>query len=172
VAHVHRLFACKTWNPPNPSRHQIWAIHHRLEPLNRPRSKRRPRGRRWTTSWSRSFTGGRPHRRLPVDHLLWSGSAIVSGQNKFPSSPRSSRKNQIRAWWPIGRVWAPSSRRPWGPRCSTSAEPSKGRRCAPGRPFIDRRPGLEWGYPSFSLKSKCPRKNQRPRLIRSFSVRK
>jgi hypothetical protein len=166
-----RIFAYKAQNLLNPSRHQIWAIHHQLEPLNWPRSKSRPWGRRWKTSWSRSFTGGRPHRRLsrlPVDRLLWPDFATISGQKKFLSYPRSRRKNCIRVWWPIGRAWAPSSWRPWCPRRSASVEPSQGRRRALSRSFVDRRPGLERGYPFSFIKIRASKKEPMAQINPTF----
>jgi hypothetical protein len=80
------ILARKARNPLNPSHHQIWAIHCRLEPLNWPRSKRRPRGRRWTTSWSQKSAGA------AVSHL-----GVVPCR-VLPPKPRVIVPRRAREW--------------------------------------------------------------------------
>jgi hypothetical protein len=106
---IARIFACKTRNPSNPSRHKIWVVFADWS--------------HWTGLGAR---GGREEHvgllleagaslenafiiancwlsRLPIVYFLWPVSAAVSEQIGYLSSSRSRRSSWIRQWCPI--VW-------------------------------------------------------------------
>jgi hypothetical protein len=167
---IAQILTHKAWKPLNPSHHEIRAKRHQLEPLNWPRSKRRPRGRRWAASWSQKSTGAAAHYCPCLEEWThcrdpsWSCSSPRFTPGKDPVDPcivlppKPCVTIPWRAWeWsstehPMAPPW-----RAYAPPLSAGFDVS--------RTLVDGGRGLHHRYPFVLIRSKPPEINQRPRLI-------
>jgi hypothetical protein len=153
-----RILTYKAWNPLNPSHHQIRDQCHRFEPLNWPRSKRRPQGRRWATSWSRKSAGVAAHYSPSSEEgsrhrkPSWSCSPPCFAPGKHPIDPRIILPQKPHVTVPRRDREQSSSEPPMAsPHRACALPPSIGFDVS--RLLIDGGPGLDHRYPVVSIKS-------------------
>jgi hypothetical protein len=142
----------KVWNPPNPSRHKIWAKRRRLEPLNRPRNKRRPQGRHWATSWSQKSAGDAAHRRPCLEEgshcrePSWSHSPPRFAPSMDPIDPCVILPQKPHVTVPRRAREQSSGEPPMAPPHQACAPPLSAEFDV-SRPLVDGGPGLDRRYP-------------------------
>jgi hypothetical protein len=148
---IARILASKAWNPPNPSHHQIWAKRHRLEPLNQPRSKRKPRGRCWDTYWSQKRAEAAAHHCPCLEEgsccrePSWSRSSPYFALSTNAVDPHVVLPQKHRVTMPRrARVRSPDEPPMVPPRWTCALPPSAG--CDVSHPLIDGGPGLDRRY--------------------------
>jgi hypothetical protein len=148
----------KTWNPSNSNRHQIWGKRCRLEPLNQPRSKRRPRGGRWAASWSQKSARAIVHHRPCSDEgsrhrePSWSRSPPRFTPGKDLVDPHIILPQKPYITMPQRALERSSDEPPMAPpHWACAPPPSVGLDVS--HPFVDGGPGLDHRYRFILIKS-------------------